>query len=256
MCVNFSITTKIKAFPFFMASVLVVIYSLVEFFSSKNALVAFGFDISSYKGSILSIVSFLIGVFSTLTFGFVTPRIDKKLQILNKEYFMPLLDFFYANSRSESGLSIIYLEEAKRTKENLVKYGEYFWIPCYPEKLVRDIERFFKSAEEHNNSLMMVRQIAEEKIGKDNLTILFGLLKLSDTNLEGYDKDTLKLYDPVKDYLRQEKTELLGQLANSIKKIREMQDDIINEFESFLKRNSLEFRDKSRTDDLFNVLTR
>ena len=251
MHVEFSITTKIKAFPFFMALVLVVICSLVEL---RNTLIVFGFDVSFYRGLILSIIPFFTGVFLTLTFSFVTPRIDKKLQILNKDYFEPLLNFFYANERSKSGLSIIYLDEAKKTRKDLMKYGKYFWIPCYPEKLVKDIERFFNIAEEHNNLLMMVKQISEERIGKDNLTILFGLLKLSNTNLESYDKDTLKPYEPVTDYIRQEKKELLERITNSIKRVRKMQDDIINEFESFLKHNSLKMREKSKTDDAISVL--
>jgi len=252
MCVEFSITTKIKAFPFFMALVLLVIYSLVEF---GNTLIVFGFDVSSYRGLILSIIPFFVGVFLTLTFSFVTPRVDKKLQILNKNYFEPLLNFFYTNERYKSGLFIIYLDEAKKTRKDLVKYGKYFWISCYPEKLVKDIEEFFKIAEEHNNLLMMVKQISEERIGKDNLTILFGLLKLSNTNLESYDKDTLKLYEPVRDYIQQEKAELLERISNSIKRVRKMQDDAISEFESFLKHNSLEI-EKSKIDNAISVLMR
>lgn len=238
MCVRFSISTKVKFVPFCMALVLLIVYAVIELLGSvQNALIIFGFDILPFKGFIGSIFSFFIGVLITLTMGFITPRIDKKLQILNKDYFLPLLERF--NSYTPE-YYIAEIEKAKKTKEDLLKYGKYFKIPCYPRKLTKDIDEFFEYAEEHNNLLIQLVNISKKKIGKDNLRILLGSLHLANVNLKNYNQDTVKRYEIVSNYVTQEKTELLEKMKTSIKKIREMRHSIIERFESFLKDNSLE----------------
>lgn len=258
MCIRFSISTKVKVFPFSMALVLSVFCAVIELLSNiENALIIFGFNVSPYKGFIITMFTFFIGFFSTLTLVFITSRIDKKLQFLNKECFLPLLKFFYDNQRSRPEWYIIYLKEARGIKEELVKYGKYFRIPCYPRKLIKEIEEIFEYAKEHNNLLIMVKELSKKKIGKDDLTILFGLLKLSDVNLKNYNQDTVKAYEPVSNYIRQEKTELIEKITTSNKKIRRMQNNIIARFESFLKDNSLEIEDiKPKTNDAISILMR
>lgn len=195
----------------------------------------FGFDGSLYQGVFISISTFFIGVLSTLALSFITPRIDKKLQILNKEYFSPLLDCFYRYSPEY----YIPIEEAKNSKKDLEKYGKYFRIPCYPRKLIKDIDEFFKHAEEHDKLIEKFQEISRNKIGKDNLTILFGLLNLSDVNIKNYDPNTVKIYESVSNYVKQEKTELLEKMKTSNEQIRALRHKIIERFEGFLKDNSL-----------------
>ena len=85
MRIRFSVSTKVKAFPFSIALILSVVCAIIELLSNiENASIIFGFDISLYKGFIFTISTFFIGFFSTLTLVFITPRMDKKLQILNK----------------------------------------------------------------------------------------------------------------------------------------------------------------------------
>ncbi len=236
MCIRFSISTKVKAFPFSLALVLSVICAIIELLSNiENALIIFGLDISRYKGFIIAISTFFIGLFSTLTLSFITPRIDKKLLILNKEYFSPLLEGFYRYSPKY----YIPIEEAMKIKEDLETYGKYFRIPCYPRTLIKDIDEFLEHAEEHNKLIKELQEISRKKIGKDNLAILFGVLNLANVNLKGYNQDTVKMYEPVGSYVRQEKTELLGKIKTSNKKIIVLHHDIIERFEGFLKDNSL-----------------
>lgn len=230
MCIRFSISTKVKAFPFSMASILSVVCAVIEPLSN-----IFGFDVSLYKGVFISISTFFIGVLLALALSFITPRIDKKLQILNREYFSPLLDHFYRYSPEY----YIHIEEAKKIEEDLEKYGKYFRIPCYPRKLIKDIDEFFKHAEEHDKLIEKLQEISREQVGKDNLTILFGILNLANVNLKGYNQDTVKMYEPIGSYVRQEKTELLEKMKTSNKQIRELRHNIVERFESFLKDNSL-----------------
>lgn len=237
MCIRFSISTKIKAFPFSLALVLSVVCAIIGLLSNiENALIIFGFDVSPYKGFIIAISTFFIGLFSALTLNFITPRIDKKLQILNKDYFSPLLEDFYYYSPEY----YIPIEEAKKIKEDLEKYGKYFRIPCYPRKLIKDIDDFLKHVEEHNGLIEGLQEISRKKIGKDDLTMLFGVLNLANVSLRGYNQDTVKMYEPVGSYVRQEKAELLENIKTSNKKIMVLRHKIVDRFESFLKHNSLE----------------
>ena len=237
MCIRFSVSTKVKVFPFSMALVLSVVCAVIELLSNiENALIIFGFDISPYKGFIITISTFFIGVLSTLTLGFITARIDKKLQVLNKEYFSPLLELFH---RCQPEWYIADVEKVEEIKEDLVKYGKYFRIPCYPRKLIKEIDKFYDYAKEHNNLLKNLQEISKKKIGKDSLTILFGLLNLADVNLKNYNQNTVKVYEPVSNYVKQEKTELLEKIKTSNKKIREVHHNIVERFEGFLKDNSL-----------------
>ena len=235
MCIRFSISTKVKTVPFSVALVLLIVNAFLG--NVQNALIVFGFDISPFKELIGYIISFFIGVLVTLTIGFITPRIDKKLQILNKEYFLPLLEGFHSYTPE---YYIANIEEANKIREDLLKYGKYFKIPCYPRKLVKDIDEFFEYAKEHNNLLSQLQKISRQKVGKDNLTILFGLLNLGNVNLKNYDQNTVKRYKIVSNYLKEKETELLGKLKASNKGIREKRHKIIERFESFLKDNSLE----------------
>jgi hypothetical protein len=213
-----------------MALILSVVCAVVEPLST-----IFGFDGSLYKGVFISISTFFIGVLLTLALSFITPRIDKKMQILNKEYFLPLLDRFYRYSPEY----YIDIEETKKIEKDFEKYGKYFRIPCYPRKLVKDIDEFFKHAEEHNRFIGELQEISRKKIDKDNLTILFGLLNLSDVNLKNFDPNTVKIYESVSNYVKQEKTELLEKMKTSNKQIRALHHKIIERFEGFLKDNSL-----------------
>lgn len=251
MFVRFSISTKVKTFPFSMALVLSVVCAVLN--NIQNASIIFGFDVSPYKGLIISVSTFFIGLFLALTLSFITPRVDKKLLILNKEYFLPLLKLFYSVYRPE--WYIAEIEKGKEIKEDLVKYGRYFRIPCYPRKLIKEIDEFFKHAEEHNKLIGKLQELSRQKIGKDSLTILFGLLNLADVNLKNYNPNTVKIYEPVSNYIKQEKTELLEEIKASNKQITEKHDSIIQRFESFLKDNSLEMGEtKSETNELISVL--
>jgi hypothetical protein len=213
-----------------MALILSVVCAIIEPLSN-----IFGFDLSLYKGVFISISTFFIGILLALALSFITPRIDKKLQILNREYFSPLLDRFYRCSPEY----YVPVDEAKKVEEDLEKYGKYFRIPCYPRKLIKNIDEFFKHAEEHNKLIEKLQEISRKKIGEDNLTILFGLLNLSDVNLKNYNPNTVKIYEPVSNYMKQEKTELLEKMKTSNKQIRELRHNIVEIFESFLKDNSL-----------------
>jgi len=235
MCIRFSISTKVKTIPFFVALILLIVNAFLG--NVQNALIVFGFDIFPFKELIGYIFSFFIGVLVTLTLGFITPRIDKKLQILYKEYFSPLLERFHSYSPE---YYLPDIEEVKKIKEGLLRYGNYFRIPCYPRKLMKEIDDFFVYAEEHNNLLSQLQEISKKKIGKDNVTMLFGSLNLVNVNLEGYNQNTVKQYETVSNYIKQEKPELLKEMEASNKKIREKRDKIVERFESFLKDNSLE----------------
>lgn len=230
MCIRFSISTKVKAFPFSMALILSVVCAVIEPLSD-----IFGFDVSLYKGVFIGISTFFIGVLLALALSFITPRIDKKLQILNREYFFPFLDRFYRYSPEY----YIRIEEAKKIKEDLEKYGKYFRIPCYPRKLIKDVGAFFKHAEEHNKLIEKLQEISREQVGKDNLPMLFGVLNLASVNLKKYNQSQVKMYETVGNYIKQEKAELLEEIKASNKKIGELHHKIVERFEGFLKDNSL-----------------
>jgi len=235
MCIRFSISTKVKTIPFFVALVLSIANAFLS--NLQNALIVFGFDIFPFRGFIFSVILISMGSLMTLAMNFITPRIDKKLQILHKEYFSPLFVTFHEYSPE---YYIPNIEGTKKIKEGLLRYGKYFGIPCYPRKLIKEIAEFFVYAEEHNNLLSQLQEISKKKIGKDNQTMLLGSLNLVDVNLEGYNQNTVKQYETVSNYIKQEKPELLKEMEASNKKIREKRHKIVERFESFLKDNSLE----------------
>ena len=122
--------------------------------------------------------------------------------------------------------------EEEETKEEGIKVGELEdWFKGKSDRIFSDLD--IKIGDIRN-------RVNEEIIkAKDNLAILFGLLNLTDENLKGYDQNTVKTYETVSSYVKQEKTELLKEMEVSNKKIRGKRNKIVERFESFLKDNSL-----------------
>ena len=166
----------------------------------------------------------------------VPKNINEKLKYLNGKYFSPLLEFLYRVHPEY----FINIDDIQKLYDEIIKYGKYHFIPCYPYFLMKNIENYIKNSNKHNKLLTELQSESREIIGKDNLSLLNRVLKLlPDDDIQRYDSNTINRYRKVADHITKNKPKLLENIKlynNETRKIIK----IIEDFKHFLKENSLE----------------
>lgn len=164
----------------------------------------------------------------------------KKLEYLNKNYFLELYEIFKEQD-------IIYQFPVRKLNKigyDLERYGKFLTISLYPKDVLTKINIFLICYKKFNNKFSKIINIGKEKLERQfNMYYwlhLLGVRQLDKSYLQDkIGKSSFKLHENQANIIKEEQTKLVTETRNLHVEVEKIKREIMQELEEFLIRNGL-----------------
>jgi hypothetical protein len=187
-------------------------------------------DASAFATAVSSLLSAILVIL--LVWERLRDSLFKKLEYLHENFLFKLYNM--------SPYLFSPIDEPRRLRSDLQKYGRFLNLQLYPSSLLKEIDRFLSLHSEFYKRYLEIEELAKKhekprSLARDLLQYNIGLTDYHSS----YSDEAEERYKGIAQTITKEDSKLVSETKELIEKTRQSEKQIHSQLEDFLKSNNL-----------------